>query len=140
MFNKDKIPALKSLVAAGTHIEGNISFEDGLRVDGTITGQVIAMAGQPSVLVVGPGAKIKGEVIAEHVIINGTIEGPVTAKQLAELQPNAHVLGDVNYKKIELHLGAMVTGHLCPIADGEMQNPNGGGGLSPAAPTEDPLL
>ena len=61
MFNKDKIPALKSLVAAGTHIEGNISFEDGLRVDGTITGQVIAMAGQPSVLVVGPGAKIKGE-------------------------------------------------------------------------------
>ncbi|MEY2993725.1 MAG: hypothetical protein RL357_660 [Pseudomonadota bacterium] len=140
MFKKEKIPALKSLVATGTHIQGDITFEDGLRVDGTITGNVIATADKPSVLVVGPGALIQGQVVAEHVIVNGKIEGPVIAKQLAELQPNAVVYGDVNYKQIELHLGAMVTGRLCPIADGELQNPNAGGGLLAPVHTEDPLL
>ncbi len=140
MFKKDKIPALKSLVAAGTHIQGDITFEDGLRVDGTITGNVIATTDKPSVLVVGPGALIQGQVMAAHVIVNGKIEGPVIARQLAELQPNAVVQGDVNYRQIELHLGAMVTGRLCPIADRELENPNAGGGLLPPAHVEDSLL
>lgn len=115
MFGKDKPPPLKSLIAAGTAVLGDVEFEDGLRVDGEVRGQVHGRAGKPSVLVIGEGAQLTGEVSAEHVIINGQVNGPVTAQRLLELQPKAVVQGDVNYKSIELHLGAMVTGRLCPI-------------------------
>lgn len=117
MFGKTKTPPLKSLIAKGTVICGDISFEDGLRVDGEVHGNVQGVAGQATVLVIGEGARVSGEVVAEHVIVNGEINGPVTAQRLIELQPKAVVHGDVHYRGIELHLGAMVTGRLCPIPE-----------------------
>jgi len=119
MFKSDKTPPLKSLVAPGTQVQGDVWFEEGLRVDGIVRGNVQANSDKPSVSVVGAGAVNVGEVLVDHIIVNGKIEGPVTARRLAELQPNAVIHGDVNYKNIELHLGAMVTGRLCPIADGD---------------------
>lgn len=119
MFGKDKPPPLKSLVAPGTVIRGDVMFEDGLRVDGEVHGQIMGRNSKPSVLVVGDGAQVNGEVSAEHVIINGRVQGPVTAHRLLELQPKAVIIGDVSYKAIELHLGAQVTGRLCPLVDGE---------------------
>ena len=40
MFNKKKQPPIKSLIAEGSQITGDIRFTDGLRVDGTITGNI----------------------------------------------------------------------------------------------------
>ena len=114
MLGKKKMPLIKSLIASGTTIGGNISFEDGLRIDGVVTGDVKGREGKPSVLVVSENARIEGSVSADHVIVNGTVLGPVEAKQLIELQPKARVEGNVLYKSIELHLGALVTGQLCP--------------------------
>lgn len=117
MFGKSKAPPLKSLIAAGTLIRGEVCFEDGLRIDGTIDGDVQGCEGKPTVLVIGEGARVNGRVCAEHVIINGEVNGPVAAQRLVELQPKAVVNGDVTYKAIELHLGAKVTGRLCPMPD-----------------------
>jgi len=116
MLGKKKMPLIKSLIASGTVIGGDIAFEDGLRVDGQVTGDVIGKEGKPSVLVVSENASITGAVVADHVIINGTSKGPVNSKQLIELQPKARVEGDVVYHSIELHLGAMVSGQLSPIS------------------------
>jgi cytoskeletal protein CcmA (bactofilin family) len=116
MLGKKKMPLIKSLIASGTVIGGDISFEEGLRIDGVVTGNVKGREGKPSVLVVSENARIEGAVSADHVIVNGTVLGPVEAKQLIELQPKARVEGNVEYKAIELHLGALVTGQLCPLA------------------------
>ena len=118
MFGKHKAPPLKSLLAAGTVIRGDVHFEDGLRIDGEVHGSVLDSAAKPSVVVIGDGARVNGEVCAEHIIVNGEVNGPVIARRLIELQPKAVVRGDVSYRAIELHLGAQVTGLLCPIADG----------------------
>lgn len=115
MLGKKTMPLIKSLIASGTTIDGDISFEDGLRIDGVVTGDVKGCGGKPSVLVVSENARIKGAVSADHVIVNGTVLGPVEAKQLIELQPKARVEGNVEYKSIELHQGALVTGQLCPL-------------------------
>ncbi|MEY3783053.1 MAG: hypothetical protein RIS97_1231, partial [Pseudomonadota bacterium] len=40
MFAKKKQPPIRSLIAIGSHIEGNLKFTDGLRVDGEITGDI----------------------------------------------------------------------------------------------------
>ncbi|MGA1574656.1 MAG: bactofilin family protein, partial [Burkholderiaceae bacterium] len=105
----------KSLVASGTRVQGGVYFDEGLRVDGEVKGNVIANEGKPSVLVVGDNARVEGEVSADHVIINGEVVGPVTANTMLELQAKAKIEGDVYYRAIELHLGAMVAGQLRPM-------------------------
>jgi cytoskeletal protein CcmA (bactofilin family) len=115
MFGKKAPPPIKSLIAQGSRIEGNLKFTDGLRVDGECFGNISANADSPSILVISEAAVVFGEVQADHVIINGTVRGPVHARQLLELQPKARIEGDVHYRALEMHQGAVIAGQLKPL-------------------------
>jgi len=103
---------IECLIGAGTTVEGNIIFAGGLRVDGRVRGDVIASEGKPGTLVLSEQAQIEGEIHVSHVVINGTVVGPVHASEYVELQPKANVTGDVHYKTLEIQLGAVVQGRL----------------------------
>lgn len=119
MFAKKKQPPIKSLIAAGSCIEGNFRFTDGLRIDGEVLGDVRANEDQPSILVISETARIVGELRADHVIINGSVRGPVHAGVLLELQPKARIEGDVHYKALEMHQGAIISGQLRYLLEDE---------------------
>jgi len=104
--------SIECLIGAGTTIEGNITFAGGLRVDGRVRGDVIAADGKPGTLVLSEQAQIEGEIRVSHVVINGTVVGPVHAAEYVELQTKANVTGDVYYKTLEIQLGAVVQGRL----------------------------
>ena len=116
MFSRKKQPPIKSLIAQGTQIEGNVQFAEGLRIDGGVVGDIRAAAEQPSILVVSETARVEGAVHASHVIINGEVVGPVHAAELLELQPKARITGNVHYKALEMHQGAVIAGQMCPVA------------------------
>ncbi len=118
MFGKKTQPPIKSLIAQGTRIEGNMKFDEGLRVDGEVFGDVHATAAEGSLLVISEAAVVQGSIQADHVIINGTVRGPVHARELLELQPKAKIEGDVSYVALEMHQGAMISGQLRPLAAG----------------------
>jgi len=103
---------IDSLIGAGTTIEGNLNFSGGLRIDGQINGNVIAEEGKPSTLVLSERACVVGEVNVTHLVINGTIKGPVFVSEYLELQSKAKVNGDVHYATMEIQLGAIVEGRL----------------------------
>jgi len=107
------------LIGAGTTVEGNVMFSGGLRVDGKVRGNVIAAEGKPGTLVLSEQAQIEGEIHVSHVVINGTVIGPVYAIEYVELQPKANVTGDVHYKTLEMQLGAVVQGRLVFETDGK---------------------
>ncbi len=117
MFGKKAQPPIKSLIAQGTRIEGNLKFTEGLRIDGEVLGNIVASAEQPSILVISEAATVQGEVQADHVIINGSVRGPVHARELLELQPKARIDGDVSYKALEMHQGAVIAGQLKPLTE-----------------------
>jgi cytoskeletal protein CcmA (bactofilin family) len=119
MFNKKKQPAIKSLIAENCKIHGHFNFADGLRVDGSITGNVFGELDLPSILVISETATITGEIQADHIIINGAVNGPVHARLLLELQPKARIQGDVTYAALEMHQGALIAGQLRPLVEGE---------------------
>ena len=119
MFGKNAQPPIKSLIAQGSRIEGNLRFTEGLRVDGEVIGDLRANPDQPSILVISEEAVVQGAIDADHVIINGTVKGPVNARELLELQPRARIEGDVFYKALEMHQGAVISGTLKPLLDGE---------------------
>ena len=112
--NKDNKPQnrIDCLIVAGTTIEGSITFVGGLRVDGRVRGDVISADGKPGTLVLSEQAQIEGEIRVSHVVINGTVVGPVHAAEYVELQAKANVTGDVYYKTLEIQLGAVVQGRL----------------------------
>jgi len=103
---------IDSLIGVGTRIEGNVTFAGGLRVDGEVVGNVTAVTEQPSTLVVSEQARIEGEIRVSHLVVNGEISGPVFATEFLELQSRSRVKGDVHYSTLEMHLGAVVDGHL----------------------------
>ena len=100
------------LIGTGTEIKGDMTFDGGLRVDGRVHGNVISVDGKPGTLVLSEAARIEGEIRVSHVVINGTVVGPVHAADYVELQSKANVTGDVYYRTLEMHLGAVVQGRL----------------------------
>lgn len=116
MFANKKQPPIKSLIAEGCQIEGHLSFSEGLRVDGHVNGNLLALGDAPSLLVISESAVVVGEVRADHVIISGKVVGPIHSGELLELQPKARIQGDVHYKALEMHQGATIAGHLRPGA------------------------
>ena len=117
MFSKKDKPnkpqnRIDCLIGAGTVIRGDMTFDGGLRVDGHIHGNVQAVEGKPGTLVLSEAARIEGEIRVSHVVINGTVVGPVHAADYVELQSKANVTGDVYYRTLEMHLGAVVQGRL----------------------------
>lgn len=115
MFGKKAQPPIKSLIAQGTRIEGHLKFTEGLRIDGEVFGDIRAVDEQSSILVISESALVEGEIHADHVIINGSVRGPVHARELLELQPKAKIEGDVFYKALEMHQGAVIAGQLRPL-------------------------
>lgn len=109
---KRKQPPIRSLVGEGTAVHGELRFSDGLRIDGEVQGDVVAMGTGPSLLVLSENARIHGKVMAGHVIINGEVHGPVQSTDLLELQPKARIVGDVLYEALEMHQGATIDGAL----------------------------
>lgn len=114
MFRRESKPQnrIDSLIGATTRIEGNVFFSGGLRVDGAVRGNVAALPDQPGTLVISEHARIDGEVQAAHIVVNGTIVGPVNSLETLELQASSRVKGDVHYKSLEIQQGAVVEGRL----------------------------
>jgi len=104
------------LIGATTTVRGDIVFSGGLRIDGTVTGRIVGASNEAATLVISEQATVDGNVEVSHVVINGSVNGPVVAKEYLELQPKARVVGDVLYGSLEMHVGAVVDGKLAPIA------------------------
>lgn len=115
MFGKKSMKPqnrIDSLIGHGTRIEGDVSFSGGLRIDGEVIGNVRATDGQASTLVLSEQARVEGTIEVSHLVVNGTVAGPVFVSEYVELQAKSRVTGDVYYKTLEMHVGAIVEGKM----------------------------
>jgi cytoskeletal protein CcmA (bactofilin family) len=109
--------SIDTLVGVDTRIEGDIHFSGGLRVDGAIRGNISEPNASPSTLILSEHGRIEGAVSASKIVINGKVVGPVKANQFIELQSKARITGDVYYKSLEMHTGAVIEGKLVYLGD-----------------------
>jgi len=101
-----------TLVGAETRVHGDIEFTGGFHVDGYVKGNVRAAKDDRATLSISERGCIEGSVVVPHVVLNGTVKGDVRATQRVELGPKARVIGNVQYKLIEMSIGAEVNGKL----------------------------
>ena len=122
--NKPSQPVAEttSLIAVGTQIRGDVTFNGRLHVDGSVEG-ALRGEGENAVLTLSNNAKITGEIDAPHVIINGVVNGDVTATERLELASGARVEGNVYYKVMEMSAGAEINGKIVHRAEEPKQLP-----------------
>jgi cytoskeletal protein CcmA (bactofilin family) len=108
---------IDTLIGAETIVEGDVDFSGGLRVDGAINGNVNETGSKAGTLVLSERGRIEGSINVSHAVINGAVIGPVRASEYVELQAKSRVTGDVCYKTLEMHVGAVVEGKLIYLSE-----------------------
>ena len=109
---KRKFVAITTLIDKDILISGDTTYTGGIRVDGKINGNLKVHGEEGSLLIMGHGSKITGDVEVEKAIINGEINGNVKCRDYLELNTNAIVNGSIEYDIIEVHEGSKITGNL----------------------------
>lgn len=103
---------IDTLIGRNTELQGDLSFDGGLHIDGKVAGNVFATSDPHAVVNISENGDVNGEVRVPHVVVNGTVRGDVYASERLELAPNAKVSGNVFYNLIEMAAGAEVNGKL----------------------------
>jgi cytoskeletal protein CcmA (bactofilin family) len=115
---KSRHAPINTLVGADTSVHGDVEFSGGFHVDGYVRGNVRAGNDERAVLIISERGCVEGSVSAPHVLLNGTVNGDVHASERVELGPKARVNGNVQYKLIEMSMGAEVNGKLVHESEG----------------------
>jgi len=100
--NKPK-PA-PSILSSDLTIKGHMTTTGDIQVEGTVEGDIKA-----HLLTVGENATIKGEVIADDVVVTGRVVGRVRGLKV-RLTSTARVEGDIVHKTIAIESGAHFEG------------------------------
>ena len=123
MKKKRKFVAITTLIDKDIVISGDTTYTGGIRVDGKIKGNLKVHGDEGSLLIMGYGSKITGDVEVEKAIINGEINGNVKCHDYLELNTNAIVNGSIEYDIIEVQEGAKITGDLKFIKNNKKTEP-----------------
>lgn len=130
-----------TLISSRTRVDGDVQFSGGLHVDGHVHGKVVAEEGSDAVLRISQIGEVAGDIVAPHVIINGTVHGDVYASAHLELAEKASINGNVYYNLIEMAMGASVNGNLVHQREptGLLTNDNHQGKNAKPAPAAEPV-
>ena len=99
-----KPKAAPSILSSDLTIKGNLKTTGDIQIEGVLEGDIKA-----HLLTVGESATVKGEVIADDVVVNGRVVGCVRGLKV-RLTSTARVEGDVIHKTIAIESGAHFEG------------------------------
>ncbi len=109
---------LNGFLDAGSHIKGELHFDDTFRVDGKITGKATSSGD----LVVGEGGLVDGETDVGRLFVSGTVRGSVVASGRVEISPGGKVYAELSTPSLVIHDGAFFEGQ-CAMANAGKKSP-----------------
>ncbi len=115
-----KHSVIDTLVGPNSRVNGDLHFEGGCHIDGTVKGSVSSDPESNSAVSISEEGGIEGGVNVSYVVLNGIVRGDVYANQRVELGPTARVIGNVYYNLIEMAIGAEINGKLVHQPDGKI--------------------
>jgi cytoskeletal protein CcmA (bactofilin family) len=90
-------------------IKGDLSGSEDLTIEGQVEGKIEL---RQNILTIGANAKIKAQVFAKTVIIQGEVQGNVTATERVDIRDNGSVDGDLSAPRIAIADGAHFRGSI----------------------------
>jgi cytoskeletal protein CcmA (bactofilin family) len=104
-----KAPAAEAhtaFIQEGCEVEGTLSVENSLRVQGEFRGRIKA----GNTVTVDERATVTGNIQARIVIIHGAVVGDVTASREVVIQATGRLHGDVKAPAFQVERGAFLNG------------------------------
>ena len=113
MFGRRKQTSTRidTLIGKAATLNGDLVFSGGLHLDGRINGNVSSSADDGGALSVSESGFIE----VTNIVMNGTVNGDMHARERLQLGGKARVNGNVHYGVIEMAPGAVITGKLVPL-------------------------
>ena len=101
----------KSIVNIGKSviIKGELSGSEDLTIEGQVEGKIEL---RQNVLTIGPNAKIKAQVLARAVVVEGTVQGNIAASEKIEIRDKGSVEGDLSSPRVAIADGAHFRGSI----------------------------
>jgi cytoskeletal protein CcmA (bactofilin family) len=100
-------PRQESLrLGRGVRLEGKLTFSGTVRVDATFQGSIVT----DGILIVGDAAKVDADITCGTVVVEGEVNGNVTARESVEIRRTATVRGDVETPALSVDRGAVFEG------------------------------
>ena len=120
MFGRRKQTSTRidTLLGKAAVLNGDLEFAGGLHLDGRVNGNVRSSAADGGALSVSESGFIEGSVEVTSIVMNGTVNGDMHARERLVLGGKARVNGNVHYGVIEMAPGAVITGKLIPLGNG----------------------
>jgi cytoskeletal protein CcmA (bactofilin family) len=112
IMENDRSGELNTVIGKGSIIEGLLTVQNSLRIDGRVQGQVQASDS----LIVGKDGEIEGEIKARNAIIGGRVKNRILATGKVVLEAHAVVHGEVKTSKLVIDEGAVFDGN-CAMSE-----------------------
>jgi len=90
----------------GTVVDGNITSQSDIRIDGTVNGNIQCQAK----LVVGPEGYVEGEITCQNAVIEGKLLGNIRAEERLKLGKTASLNGKITTGSLDIEPGASFNG------------------------------
>ena len=111
MANNNQSQNLDTLIGQKSTIKGDLTFSGVMHVDGSIEGSIVSLT-ENDTLIISETGQVSGTVKSGNMVINGTVEGDITATGKIEVASKARVNGNIYYVNIEMETGSQVNGKL----------------------------
>jgi len=109
MFEKQKsytdLLGKTNRIVEGTVIKGDIISHADLRLDGQLTGNLIA----DGRIVIGPAGSVTGDIKCKTADIEGRFNGRIEVDELLSIKAKANITGEVIAGKLSVEPGAVFT-------------------------------
>lgn len=104
---KGQTGELNGILDRGSHLRGELHFEQTFRVDGKLTGKVISDGD----LVIGERGEIEGEIEVGRVFVSGIVRGHIRTARRLEICAGGRVFADVETPALVIGEGALFEGN-----------------------------
>ena len=102
----DQAGTSSTVIGKGIHVKGEITGSAPIEVWGSIEGK----AGTEGLFWVREGGEVGGEIAATNIVVEGRVDGTISAKEKAELRSNCKVEGDLTAKTVAIAEGSFFEG------------------------------
>lgn len=87
---------ISSIIGADMVVDGNIRAKEGVRVEGSVTGDVVT----EGALIISASGRVKGNVKGSSIFIGGSLEGDLTSSGRTEVVSTGKVIGNIRTKSL----------------------------------------
>lgn len=111
----ERFGKLRSALGQGTVIQGKLAFDNAVRIDGKLSGEVYSS----NALIVGEAGVIDAEIQAETIVVLGLVRGNIKARAKIEILPGGRIEGDVTSPALVVFEGGSIDGQIRRSAPSE---------------------